>query len=432
MIMATLGFVALGVWQWQAAEQPSIDRQGLQSERVFKVRAGTLKAQTVIPEITTFGRIKSWRRAPLSSPVAGDVIWIADEFRDGARIDAAQTLLRIDPLRAELALADAGNALREAEARQAEAREALSFSAAELAAAETMLELRNRQLGRQQELSRSGSTSQTALDNVRMELVTAEQALAARRLSLVRAENELVYSQLAIETARIARDRARRDVEDTTVKAPFGGVLGQVDAALGREVNAGAALAELIDLSALEVEFDLTAAELSRLLDDQGRLLRQPVSVSQQSGGLELKAQGQLLRSGAEVAQSGSGRVAFAGLDEPRATPFRPGDFVTVKIEEPALVNVAVVPAAALDDQGRLLTINADNRLEDLETQIVGQLGDQVILRGAPTGVLFVQARLPQLSAGVKVELAQDPAVEGISSLDTEATGSNAVNTNGS
>ena len=49
----------------------------------------------------------------------------------------------------------------------------------------------------------------------------------------------------------------------------------------------------------------------------------------------------------------------------------RPGDFVTVRIEEPPISQVAVLPAAALDAGARVLVVAEDERLESIDARLL-------------------------------------------------------------
>jgi CheY-like chemotaxis protein len=82
----------------------------------------------------------------------------------------------------------------------------------------------------------------------------------------------------------------------------------------------------------------------------------------------------------------------------------RPGDFVTVHVQEPPLDNVAQVPATAVAADGTVLVVDADNRLQSRQTQVLRRQGDDVIIATAGLeGVSIVTARTPLLGAGIGV-----------------------------
>ncbi len=87
-------------------------------------------------------------------------------------------------------------------------------------------------------------------------------ANAYERAETLRGQNQI--SQTAFETAEtdLARaqavlDRARKALEDRTLRAPFDGVMGYGKVDLGAVVRANTPIATLDDLSALDVEFSM-------------------------------------------------------------------------------------------------------------------------------------------------------------------------------
>jgi len=107
----------------------------------------------------------------------------------------------------------------------------------------------------------------------------------------------------------------------------------------------------------------------------------------------------------------GPGRVFFASLRD--AGAFRPGDFVRVAIDAPAMSDVALVPPTALDADGNILIVEDDNRLAELAVRVVGHTQDRTILIGVPFGVRYVINRLTQLGPGTKVELVDEFPIKG-------------------
>jgi hypothetical protein len=117
--------------------------------------------------------------------------------------------------------------------------------------------------------------------------------------------------------------------------------------------------------------------------------------------GLDIEAQGRITREAPAVGEGQTGRVVFARLAD--AKGFRPGDFVRVTVEEPALSRAIRLPAPALSAQNSVLVLGEDDRLEEVEVTLLRRQGDDVIVRGPLAGRDVVATRTPVLGAGIKV-----------------------------
>jgi len=95
-------------------------------------------------------------------------------------------------------------------------------------------------------------------------------------------------------------------------------------------------------------------------------------------------------------------------LDEP--VGFKPGDFVTVQIEEPELTSVARIPATAINAAQEVLVVGDEERLEVVQVTLLRRQGDVVLIRvdGGFAGRLVVAERTPVLGAGIKVKTNQE------------------------
>jgi hypothetical protein len=91
--------------------------------------------------------------------------------------------------------------------------------------------------------------------------------------------------------------------------------------------------------------------------------------------------------------------LIFAALSQ--SAGFKPGDFVTVKVQEPALENVVRLPAAAIDASNEVLLIAQGDRLEAQQVRLLRRQGDSVLVRGPIAGREVVAARSPLLGAGI-------------------------------
>lgn len=371
-------------------------------ERIFAVNVVTAQIGTVTPVLQAYGQIQSRRTLELRAATGGRVIWLADAFEDGGSISGGETLVRLDPADAQAARDRAQNDLLDAQAEERDAERALLLARDELKAAQDQAELRDRALKRQQDLQDRGVGTAATVETTELAAAAARQSVLARRLAVAQAEARIDQAATRLNRAQIALATAERDLGDTELTAPFTGTFSAVSVVEGRRVSANEKLAELIDPDALEVAFRVSTGQYVRLLDDTGRLINSPVTVHLDASGANLSATGRVSRASAAVNEGQSGRVLFARLDA--APGFRPGDFVTVSVDEPEIDGVVQVAASALDAAGTVLVLGPDDRLEVLPVQLVRRQGDQVLLRGAGLeGREIVIGRTPLLGMGIKV-----------------------------
>ena len=372
-------------------------------ERVFLAHVLTLKPATITPEMTVFGEVRSQRRLELRATAAGQIVALAPEFTDGTEVAAGALLVRVNPADAQSALDLQATGMREAQAEQRDAKRALGLAADDLTAAEAQAALRSGALERQKGLADRGLGTASDRENAELAVSNAVQSVLSRRQALAQAEARADRAETALQRQRLALEEAERRLRETELHAEFAGVLSGVSAVEGGLVAKNEKLGELIDADALEVSFRVSTAQYARLIDDDGSLIPLEVTASLDVSGAALAAVGHLTRFGAVVGEGLSGRLIFAALENPRG--FRPGDFVTVRITEPPLEGVALIPAAAIGSDNSVLALGDDDRLEAVRVGLLRRQGDDVIVRvGELAGREIVAERSPLLGAGSRVK----------------------------
>ena len=378
-------------------------------ERVFAASVAPVRLGTVAPEMQVYGEVRSRRTLDIRAPRAGRVVWLAEGFEEGAEVAEGAVLVRLDPADAlaarDLTLSDRARA--EADARDAD--RGLALARAELVSAQGQADLRRAAVDRQRALRDRGVGSDAALETAELALQSAEQAVLSRRQAMVTAEARVDQAAVALSRLAITLAEAERAVAETTITAGFAGRLSGVAVVQGGLVGQNERLGQIIDPAQLEVAIRLSTAQYARLLDRDGGLRAEPVQVSLDVLGTEIAATGRLARSAAAVGTGQAGRLVYATLDA--APGFRPGDFVTVRLAEPPLEGVAMLPASALGSDGTVLALGPDDRLETIPVTLERRQGDRVILRGAGLdGREVVTERTPLLGAGIKVRPVRDAA----------------------
>lgn len=407
LLALTIGLLVLGVGVLVQASKERGEGRGAgrpAQERSYTVAVRPIEHAAVTPVSRAFGRLQSWQSADLRSASAGRIIALGSNVRDGGRVARGELLFEIDPLDAENTLASRETDLSEARAELLDARRARELSQEEFSTAQAQHRLRERALARARSLQQRGFDSESGVESAELNLASSAQALVARKQAVAEADARVARAEIDIERRTLARDAAQRDLDDTRIFAPLAGVLSNVDAVVGRRVEVNEHLADLIDPTALEVAFRVSVDAFAHLLDEQGNVLEQPLTVEFELGERDIQMSARISRISAEVGDGQSGRLVYAELQGPLPGALTVGDFVTVAIEEPELQNVALIPRAAATDDGAVLLVGDDDRLLEARASIERRQGDNLVVSGLQEGARLVLARTAQLGPGVLVK----------------------------
>ena len=184
-----------------------------QSPEGVLIRFTEVRSQIIKPSVQLPGTVES----RLVSTVAGEISGLVENFlaREGQEVKQGQVLAQLRQTSLELRLRAALAQLKEDEARQ---------------------KLAERTLERARELSEGGVYSRQQLDDALFEF-NAWQG----RIERLRAEIE----------------QFEHDIEQTTIRAPYDGVVVVESTQVGEWLEAGGAVVELLSLEQLEVSVDL-------------------------------------------------------------------------------------------------------------------------------------------------------------------------------
>jgi membrane fusion protein, multidrug efflux system len=190
------------------------------------------KAQTIelVQGLPLSGSLKAVNSAVVKARVAGELQGLT--VREGDFVKAGQTLARIDS--------------SEYQARLRQARE-------QAESAKAQVEVAQRQYDNNKALVDQGFISKTALDT------------SLANLNAVRS---------TYKAAQAATDVAGKSVDDTVLKAPISGQVSQRLAQPGERVGIDARIVEIVDLSRLELEATLSAADSTQISVGQSAALQ--------------------------------------------------------------------------------------------------------------------------------------------------------------
>lgn len=373
-------------------------------ERQFAVNVTEVVPQRLTPMLTSYGQIAARQSLELRAPDAGRIVELSEAFEEGGAVTAGEVILKIDTEDADAALRVARADLLEAEADLRDAERARTIAADDLKAARAQLDLRQAALDRQQSLFERGVGSASSVEEAALTHAAAGQSVLSKRQALADAEAAVDGAKTSVLRAEIDRDNMQRTLDDMTITAAFDGVLSEVSGAQGTLLSTNEQFATLINPDELEVAFRISTEQYARLVTDRARLPQMEVTVTLDVAGLDLKATGRVVRESAAVATGQSGRTLYARLDD--VLGFRPGDFVTVELEEPELERVALVPASAVGGNNTVLAVTDQSRLEEIAVSVLRRQGDDVIIGvDGLVGRQVVSERTPLLGAGIRVRV---------------------------
>ena len=204
-------------------------------------------------------------------------------IRDNQPIDAGEVLFVIDDRDFAAKLAQAEAAVATAEATVATYANRVKFQHAMIGQAEAAVQSAEADLDRARldhrryrALVTTDFASRQRFETAEAESRKAEAALDKARAALVAERDQLsvVGSQKREEEARLAQARAslalaRNDLDDTIIRAPLAGVVGNRAARVGQYVKPGTQLAALVPLPHVYVTANFKETQLTRMRPGQ-------------------------------------------------------------------------------------------------------------------------------------------------------------------
>ena len=218
-LLVLLSGVTIVVLLDVTAPKPEI---AIEAPRPIRVHTQAAAVATNQLTVQTNGDVRATLRSDLVAQVAGRITEVSDEFVEGGRFLAGETLLRIEDT-------DYQAALNEAEAR--------------VAAAKVDLE-----------------TAYADADVARQQLAGVDKPspLALKKPQVTRA-------QLALEAAQSGLSLAKTNLERTKIALPYAGRLRSTSVDLGEYVGPGKVLASAFGTDRVEVRLPLTDKQLGAL-----------------------------------------------------------------------------------------------------------------------------------------------------------------------
>ena len=351
--------------------------------------APVLQVETVVatPQnydvvIESYGTIQARTQGTLTAQVDGEIINVADFFRQGGFFEKGDLLLEIDPR-------DYQTALINAQANVSQAQAALAQEQAQ--------------------------ADQAAKDWKRL-------GNAGKAPDLVLRKPQLAASRAQLEWNKAALAKAELDLKRTRITAPYAGRIISKNVDLGQYVTIGAQLAEVFAVDYVEVRLPLTSRQYAQIdIHETYRgenftasVNNSPlVRIKNQIGNTSQSFSGYISRSEGVFDTTTRQTYVVAHIDDPYGKrddgtpPLKIGQFVTAEIQGKTLFDVYVIPNSAVY-QGSYIFVAENNIIRRREINLLWQDNDNsVINQGITEGEVIVLTPLNETISGTQIQYGQ-------------------------
>lgn len=238
---------------------------------------------------------------------------------------------------------------------------------------------------------------------------------------------QLAQARAALEAKTAEVTRAQRDVDRTTIRAPYDGQVLEQSVDVGQLVSPGTALGKIFAVDFFEVRLPLPERDLrflalpERFVDAKDtEIPAAKVYLRANVAGRQVRWEGQITRVESAIDDSTRQLVAVAKIPEPYAkkgdgvSPLKIGQFVEADIAGETLKDVFIIPRSVVRAGNEIILITAQNTLHRVSIEPLTGDEKQVVIsanqaKGPREGDRLCITPIPFPAEGAKV----DPVIEG-------------------
>jgi multidrug efflux pump subunit AcrA (membrane-fusion protein) len=399
-----------------------------------------------VPRALGYGIVKPEKTWAAIAEVSGKVVEYHPQLRKGAILEQGTVLLRIDPVDYELAIQQIEASIASTNARLRELDTTVKNTGALIEIEKRALALNQKNLERKRALLARGNASQATVDEEERAVLARNQSMQTleNTLNLIPAQRDELRATRAQFRAQLAT--AKRDLEQTTIIAPFDLRISEVRIEEAQFAQQGAVLIEADGIDVAEVSAQVPIDKVALLIDPGKNLsfgngsfmdtVHEVIDVEAivRLGGSDMVVQwpARFARMSDTVDPQTRAIGIIVAIDDPyrQAVPgVRPpltkNMYVEVELRGTPRSGRIVVPRHALHDN-RVYTVTADNRLQirEIEIELV-QTNFAIVKTGLKAGERVIVSDLMPAIDGMLLNPVPDEAAAEL--LAAEAMGTGAV-----
>jgi RND family efflux transporter MFP subunit len=325
-----------------------------------------LEHMTTSFEIHSQGTVRPRTETVLSAEVSGTIVSISPKFVAGGVFRSGEMLLRIDPTNYEVALEQA----------------------------DALVSQRTIEFDGAKKLRSQG----------------------------YRAESELASATAALAAAKAERVRAQRNLERTSVRLPYEGMVRAKETDLGQFVNTGTRLGVVFATDYAEIRLPLTDLDLAYVdlpgaaeIAESGGADGPVVTLSATQKGKQVEWAARIVRTEGVVDEKSRVTYAVARVEDPyqlhsEGIPMPVGSFVGATIQGAVAENIIRIPRGVVRGSDELVFVDAEDKIVIRNVDIArsnaeyafisggAEAGDRVVVTVLETAINGLRVRTTEAS----------------------------------
>lgn len=331
--------------------------KGKVENKVLSVETLKLKKKNFSPIVESYGLVEPAVETTLISQVSGKIVYINENFKDGAYFKKGELLIQIEDtdFKADVKIAQA-----------------------------------NLTLAKQELIEEKAQGIQAKQDWENLNLKVKANDLVLRIPQLRSAQANLLARQAELEKAKL-------ELKRTKIKAPYNGRVIKKNVDIAQVINTNSEIANIYASDKLQIRLPIKNKDLALLSLDK------KIDVNFQSSISNKNYKGKVVRRESTI-ETNSGQL-YLIADIYKNAGLNIGEYLTAQIDGKPLINALVIPNSSIY-QGSYVFVEKDNIITRQNIDIQWQDSNNTLIsKGLKDSQSVVTTTLGQISSGTVVKV---------------------------
>jgi RND family efflux transporter MFP subunit len=423
ILVGVAGFVVL------KATKPAPPEKKSDRARLI-VRVMPVKTEDVQATVEESGTVEPKTTLDVTAEVAGSIIYVSENLRQGYFVAKDELLVEIDPREYRLSIAQAKAQIAQSKAEMAKTQQERENIKRNITVEKDKLALSKSELERMKRLLKSGSLSQSEIDKQAISTRGMEVSFLAQQnaLALLKSQEDVIRAKIEATEAQL--EIAQIKLDKTKIRAPFPGRVREETADTGEFVSVGQKLATIYDITAMEVVVNVPPRKAGLLIEPSDRpegrprftspnevnewikKIGPPATVSFRWGDRTATWKGKLTRLKGSLDEATRTVPMVIEVKNPFKDarpgvrpPLLPGMFVDVVLKGRLFKDVAKVPRSALHEGSVYLVVDGKLRIQKVKVEMMTR-EEAIVSEGLKNGDKVILSPLAVPIPGMELRVA--------------------------